>query len=341
MYPQLLINTTKFKQNIGLLKSKLKAENISLMAVTKVFLADPILVQCCMEAGVDYLADSRIKNLKSLNKFAIKKVLLRLPAPSEVEDVIRYADISLNSELKTIQLLNDAATACHKKHKIILMLDLGDLREGIMPADFDQTVTAIKKFEHIDLIGLGVNLTCYGAIIPSSENLGQLVDFAQRLEEVHGINPSIISGGNSSSLHLIEKNQLPQAINNLRLGEVLVLGRETAYGQKIAGAHDDIFTLRAEIIEKKLKPSLPIGESGVDAFGNKQVYEDKGPMLRAIANIGRQDVLVDKISPLDEDIEIIGASSDHLILDISNSKNDFTIHHACLSITTKKTTLCP
>ncbi len=325
MYPQLVIDTMKLKENVQFLTSLCHEKNLSVMGVTKIFLADEVLAQCYMDGGVDYLADSRIINLKRLSQINLPKVLLRLPSISEVETVVRYAHISLNSELRTIEALDDAARMMKMRHKIILMVDLGDLREGILPEDFDVTVTAIKEFKHIDLVGIGVNLTCYGAIIPNADNLGQLVTLAERLEQEHGIKAEIVSGGNSSSLYLLGQDGLPEGINNLRLGESLVLGRETAYGADIEECHQDVFTLRAEVIEYKRKPSLPTGEVGVDAFGNKPVYEDKGEMLRAIVSIGKQDVFIDNLIPRDERIEIVGASSDHLILDLTKTGDDYAM----------------
>lgn len=135
----------------------------------------------------------------------------------------------------------------------------------------------------------------------------------------------MVSGGNSSSLFLINQGKLPKGINNLRIGEAILLGRETAYGEKIDGTFDDAFKLICEVVENKKKVSVPIGEQGMDAFGNKPIFIDKGHMQRVILAIGRQDVAVDSLIPIDEKIEVIGASSDHTIIDITNSDNRYTI----------------
>ena len=80
--------------------------------------------------------------------------------------------------------------------------------------------------------------------------------------------------------------------------------------------------LEAQIIELKSKRSLPIGEIGVDAFGQRPYYEDRGIIRRAILAIGKQDTDPDSMISLDEKIDILGASSDHLILDVSKSDTD-------------------
>ena len=65
---------------------------------------------------------------------------------------------------------------------------------------------------------------------------------------------------------------------------------------------------------------MPIGEIGRDAFGEKPVFEDKGMMKRAILSIGRQDARIENLSPRDGGAEIIGASSDHMLLDVTACK---------------------
>jgi len=328
MYPRLAIDLKKVKNNLDKITQMVKGSGSSLMIVTKGYSADMEIYKLLDESNIDYLADSRIQNLKKYEGTKKGRVLLRLPMNSETDEVVKYADVSLNSELKTIKNLNESAKVQDKIHKILLMIDLGDLREGIFFKNEDEinyTVEEILKLENIEIFGLGVNLTCYGAVIPKKDNLSVLVDIARKIEKKYDIKLQMISGGNSSSIYLIGKDELPEGINNLRVGEAFLLGGETAYGQKLEGFYDDSFTLEAEIIELKEKQSVPIGETGVDAFGNKPVYEDRGIIKRAIIAVGRQDVDPDALSPMDEKIDILGASSDHLILDVSKSDNEYHV----------------
>ena len=322
MYPRLTIDEKKLQHNVWQLVTACHKKGITAMGVTKVFCAIPEVSQCYVSGGVDFLADSRIENLAKLASFKTPKVLLRLPMLCEIESLIQYVDLSLNSELATIRAINQEAAKQNKRHKILLMVDLGDLREGIWPTDFDETVMEILKLDHVELYGLGVNLTCYGGVVPKHDNLSQLVDLAVQLRVRFGVDVKMVSGGNSSSLYLLDKEPqegLPVGINNLRLGEALVLGRETAYGEAIAGTHQDVFTLEAQIVEFKEKPSVPIGEIGMDAFGNKPTFVERGMRLRGILGVGRQDVNVSNLVPRDSRIEIIGASSDHLIVDFTDA----------------------
>ena len=264
--------------------------------------------------------------MKKLQDINLPKILLRIPMMSELEEVVDYCDISFNSELETIKKLNALCESKNIIHKIAIMFDLGDLREGYFyEEELFNSIREILRLKNIRIVGIATNLTCYGAIIPSRENTGRLVSIAHKIEDEFGINLEIVSGGNSSSIDLMVNNNMPEGINNLRIGESIVLGRETAYGKKIQGTYQDAFKLVCQIVECKEKPSFPIGEIGVDAFGNKPVYEDRGILKRAIIAIGKQDINTDSLIPMDAHIEILGASSDYMILDVSNTKYDYKV----------------
>ena len=318
MYPRIVINSKKYRHNLRNLLDISHERGISVMGVSKVFCADQYLIDILIEEGVDYIADSRIENLSTF-KTDIPKVLLRLPSFLDAENVVLNCDISLNSELSTMQQLNKYAKLNDIIHGVILMIDLGDLREGLFDEkDIFDTIKSILELKNITLKGIGTNLTCYGGVILSNELLTKLVDYKTRIEDKFNISLEIVSGGNSSTIELLLEDNIPFGINNLRLGEAIVLGRETAYGAFIDDTYSDIFTLEAEIIELREKPSIPIGTIGMNAFGKVPVFEDKGNMLRAILAIGKQDVDHNEIIPFDT-IDVLGSSSDHVIVDVSDS----------------------
>ncbi|MBN2605688.1 MAG: alanine/ornithine racemase family PLP-dependent enzyme [Bacilli bacterium] len=324
MYPRIVIDKNKFRHNLKHLINLCHSRGLSVMAVSKVFCADLELMNIMIEEEVDYLADSRIENLKGISS-DIPKVLLRLPSISFAEDVVRHSDISLNSEIETIRVLNKYAKEQNKIHGVILMIDLGDLREGIFRKDeVFETIEHVTKLNHIKLSGIGTNLTCYGGVIPTHDKLVELVDFKTEIEQKFNLKLDIISGGNSSDLELVIEDRIPFGINNIRLGEGIVLGRETAYGTYLENMYLDVFTLEAEIIELKEKPSVPIGEIGMNAFGKIPTFIDKGTRLRAILAIGKQDVDHGELIPIDL-IQILGSSSDHLIVDVSESNKLFEV----------------
>lgn len=330
MYPRLTIDLKKLEDNLNAVSRITKEQGgCTLMIVTKGVCADSEVVNMALaHTDVDYLADSRVQNIRTYAGHGKETVLLRLPMVCEIADVVKYVDLSFNSELDTIKLLNEEAGKQGKTHKILLMIDLGDLREGIFYTDESQIFSVVEetlKMKNIKLYGVGVNLTCYGAVIPKQDNLSILVETARKIEKKFGIRLEMISGGNSSSIYLAGKKELPEGVNNLRLGEAFLLGNDTAYGAKLPGTVSDALILEAQIVELKSKRSLPIGEIGVDAFGQKPYYEDRGIIKRAILAIGKQDTDPDSMTPLDEKIDILGASSDHLIVDVSSSDVDYKV----------------
>lgn len=325
MFPCLEISLSKIRQNTEILSGMCRDSGLSMWAVTKCFCGMPEVSKAIVEGGAEMLADSRISNLKKLRDIPVPKVLLRIPMPSQVHDVIEYADYSLNSELSTLRLLGKAAVKKGKIHKVVVMVDLGDLREGLWPDEVEDFVRTAVKIEGISIKGFGVNLTCYGGVIPNSDNLGRLVEIAKEMERKFDLDIEIISGGNSSSFYLVQNKKMIEGINNLRLGEVMLLGRETAFGEEVQGLNDDVFILKGEIIELKEKPSIPLGEIGMDAFGNKPTFVDRGIIKRAIVGIGRQDIDPSGITPFDEHIDVLGGSSDHTILDLTKCEKDYKV----------------
>ena len=324
MFPRVIINLEKYRHNLRILLDSCHENGMSVMAVSKVFCADHNLIDIMIEEEVDYIADSRIHNLANII-CPMPKVLLRLPSYGEVDEVVKHSDISLNSELSTIKLLNEASLLLNKRHGVIVMIDLGDLREGIFnESELYSTIEGILELDNIDLKGIGVNLTCYGGIIPTRDTLQRLVDYKTNIEEKFDIELEIISGGNSSNIDLMFNGEIPHQINNIRLGESLVLGRETAFGDFIDNTYDDVFTFEADIIEMKEKPSYPIGQIGMNAFGKVPQFDDKGLMLRAILAVGKQDVDYTELIPFDT-IKAIGGSSDHIILDLSDATNVYEV----------------
>ena len=323
MYPRVNINLEHLEYNIKYLTKELSYLD-EVFIVTKAHSAYEPIIDKLYEWGIRHIADSRIQNLKVIKqKYPdITTMQLRLPMPSEVDELVKYADRSLNSELSTIKLINEACQKANTTHDIILMIDVGDLREGIMfDSDYLSFVKEILTFENINLIGIGTNVTCYGSVIPTKETLEDIVEIRNNLEKEFNIKIPVISGGNSSSIYLHFEKNLPKEVTNLRIGDAFLSGMESSYSQQIPTMYDDVFQLEAQIIEIKEKPSYPIGKLGVNAFGEVVEYEDVGIHTRAIIAIGRQDISQDDIIPLDENVKVLGSSSDHLILEIAKGTN--------------------
>lgn len=317
-YPALTIDCEKFRHNIRIISGMCQKQGIDVVGVNKVSGGHPILNRIFYEEGIITIGDSRIENL-ARNPLPMRKMMLRLPMKSEADAIVLGSDVSLNSEWDTIIALEIAAKAHGKVHDIILMVDMGDLREGIHNIEqLYLLAEMIKHFKHIRLIGIGANFSCFGGLIPTLSILQKLHDMQQRVHQIIE-DCTIVSGGNSSSLYLIQRGlQLP--INQLRLGESFFLGVETAYQTRLENTFDDVVLLHTQIIEIKMKPSMPVGETGFDAFGRKPHFEDKGMRRVAISAIGLLDTDLN-MECTDPGVTIIGASSDHLLCELSEESH--------------------
>ena len=324
-YPLVTIDRLKLIHNVKATIDLTKKAGITPVAVTKLFQGDPEIAQIIVDAGIGVLGDSRMQNLIKLKDVKAEKILMRLPMISEIDQLIKYADMSLNSEIDTIKAISDYCMTQNTRHKIVLMIDMGDRREGILEEDLDAYAEEIIKLPGVEMVGIGVNFGCYGGIIPECAVMERFLAYKPYLEQKYGLNLYHISSGNSLTLHMIWEGTLPEGSTHLRIGQSINLGVEDKYGDVIEGFEGNIYRLHAEVIEKKTKSSVPVGQIGIDAFGNVPVFVDKGDIGRLILGIGKQDVIFDGLTPLDEGVEIIGGSSDHMILDITSARRDYKI----------------
>ncbi|MFA7126236.1 MAG: alanine/ornithine racemase family PLP-dependent enzyme [Bacilli bacterium] len=316
MYPRITISLPKLIHNAQTLLQQCQENHItSCFLVGKVMAGNIQVLSPLATLGFSYLADSRIQNIKDFQDILLPKALMRIPMISEVKDVVTYSNLALVSELATIQALHDEAKRQGKVYEIIFLFDLGDLREGIFyTSPYLQIIAKVLTLPNIHLKGIGTNLTCFGGVIPDEKNMGQLIAIKHEIESVFQISLEIISGGNSSALYMI--NSLPKEVNNLRIGEALFLGRETAYGKSLTGFYQDAFMLEVEVVEVQEKPSYPIGTITQNSFGEVPQFEDSKTMRRAILAIGKQDVDYHHLIPMDLNIKLLASSSDHLIVQV-------------------------
>jgi ornithine racemase len=312
--PRIEISLSKIQDNARRLSELYGQKGISLMGVSKAVLGEPAIVAAMIQGGVQFIADSRLENIQKMKNAGIltQFVLLRTPS-SQAESIVEIVDISLNSELETLKKLSYYAQAHNKNHQIIIMVELGDLREGVLPCDLSQFIRATLALPHITIVGIGCNLACYGGIKPDDRNMHELSEQVDSLEKEFQIRLGIISGGNSANYEWYKTAQDVGRINNLRLGESIFLGCETVSRKAIPGLHTQAFQLFAEVIESKNKASLPSGEICQDAFGHVPDFQDRGIRQRAIIALGRQDILVSGLTS-NSTLEILGSSSDHMIL---------------------------
>jgi predicted amino acid racemase len=318
-YPYLTIGLEKIEHNARALVGLCGDHGIEVAGVTKATCGHPQVAKAMLHGGVTALADSRLENIQRLQDAGIQSpfMLLRLPPLSGVDEVVAAVDLSLNSEAAVLEALSVAAISRDTRHAVILMVDLGDLREGIWPAELMPLVNQVVGYPGIRIVGLGTNLACFGGLVPTAAIMRRLVELADEVERQVDIKLKWISGINSSGLELIASGQMPGRVNHARIGEAILLGRETIHRRPWPDTYQDAFCLHAEVLELKRKPSVPVGERSEDAFGHRPYFEERGEILRALLNIGREDVDVAGIEPIDSRLRILGASSGYLALDVT------------------------
>lgn len=326
--PRLQIDLDKLFHNAQSLVNRLHKRGISVTAITKATLGLPEVANTWLRAGVSGLGDSRIENIAKMRAAQVSATmtLIRAPMLSQIDEVVALTNLSLNSELAVIRLLSAAAKKVDCIHEVIFMVELGDLREGMMPEFLESSVREVLGLPNLLFKGIGTNLACRSGVSPDAQNMSQLSRLADATDATFGRIVKVVSGGNSANLDWALSPASIGRINNLRLGEALLLGCEPLHRKPINGLHATAITLVAEVIELKDKPCKPWGTIAQAAFGEAKPTREneQGQIKQAILAIGMQDVDPDGLTP-PQGIQILASSSDHLVVDVSAYKGSIKV----------------
>lgn len=319
--PTLRCDLGALRQNVDTLAALLHGQGRRFAAVTKGCCAAAPIVEMLNGSACDMLADARLQNLASM-KTEKPRLLIRAPQRGEIGAVVEYADMSIQSEISTIDLLAAESARRGKTHGVLLALDMGDLREGCYfknEADILQTARAVLAHPSLRLAGVATNLGCFGGVRTTRENMTALCRLADWLRDTLSVELPLVSGMSTAAQTLLHNGQMPAGVNHGRFGEAWLVGWDSVEGCAVSGMRRDAFEFCAELIEIKTKDSKPVGEIGGDAFGHVTVRPDLGPMRRGILACGAQDVDRDCLEPLDGRISILGGSSDHTIVRLDDA----------------------
>lgn len=331
-YPKLVVDLKKLQHNIDRVLVNCQDQGVEVAGVIKGCSGLPECAKLMAQEGCRFIASSRLDQIEAVRNYGVQAdfMLIRVPMLSEAADVVRLTEISLNSEAKVLRALNHQAGLQDKQHKVILMVDLGDLREGFW--DREELMEAALRVENnmhnLELAGVGTNLGCYGGIDATVEKLNELVECAEAIEEKIGRELEFVAGGSTTSYPRVLEKNMPRRINLLRIGEAMLLARDLQdfWGCDMSDMHRDVFTLQAEVIEAREKPTYPVGKIMYDAFERKPEFEDRGIRKRALIALGRADfAFPDMLIPRDKNIHILGASSDHTILDVQDCQREYKV----------------
>ncbi len=337
-YPRLEINLTRLTQNSRKLVDELHGMGIVVMGVNKVFNGCPQTAEAMVDGHMEVIAESMAINLKKLEGLPCQKAMLRSPGLSEVADVVKYADISLVSSIEVLEALSVEAGNQGRSLQVMLMVDMGDLREGIWfenLGEIEEALRQIISLPNLSLYGIGTNFGCYGTILATPKNTKQFVEIAQCMEAKLGVKIPYISGGNGSTYYLAVQGLLPKEINHLRIGGQHIFGIEYVEGRYLDGyfhSHKDIdflatdsYLLQTEVIEVRSKPTVPRGTLSVDAFMKQKSFEDRGVRRTAVLGFGLQEVPFENIHPADSGVHLMGQTSNHTILDVEDAPKQINV----------------
>ena len=331
-YPKLGVDLKKLQHNIARVLVNCQDQGVEVAGVIKGCSGLPECAKLMAQEGCRFIASSRLDQIEAVRNYGVQAdfMLIRVPMLSEAADVVRLTEISLNSEAKVLRALNHQAGLQDKQHKVILMVDLGDLREGFWDREelMEAALCVENNMHNLELAGVGTNLGCYGGIDATVEKLNELVECAEAIEEKIGRELEFVAGGSTTSYPRVLEKNMPRRINLLRIGEAMLLARDLQdfWGCDMSDMHRDVFTLQAEVIEAREKPTYPVGKIMYDAFERKPEFEDRGIRKRALIALGRADfAFPDMLIPRDKHIQILGASSDHTILDVQDCQREYKV----------------
>lgn len=329
---ELRVNPSQILGNIRKLNDFLGQRGIQWTLVAKLLGGDHDVLRSLLfdDAfdGVHSVADARISGLKAIKDIRpeIRTMYLKPPAVNLADEVVRYADVSLNTSLTTIHALDRAARRRGTIHKVVVMIEMGELREGVIRDEVLDFYADIFELPNIEVIGIGTNLGCMYGVEPNYDKLIQLSLYKQLIEARFDHPLPLVSGSSSIALPLIEDGRLPAGINHLRIGEGAFFGTSPLYNEPFRDLSTDAFEFSANIIETATKDTLPDGVINEAAIGLVAEPEDDASQAeRCIVDFGLMDVEVDNIKPVDEDVAFAGTTSDMTVYDVTNSDKRYRV----------------
>jgi ornithine racemase len=326
---ELIIHTQKIQNNIKYLSAYFHLHNIKWSLVTKVFSGDKAFLKQVLTddviQNIDSVGDSRLtslKNLKAVNP-KLRTIYIKPPAKIYVDDIVKYADVSLNSSFSTIEALNEAAKRANKIHQIIIMVELGELREGVIRTELMNFYEKVFEFPNIEVIGIGSNLGCMYGIAPTYDKLLHLSLYKELISTKFKHDLKYVSGGTSITLPLIENKTIPKDINHFRVGEAAFFGLSPYANEPFKELSTDTFEFCANIIELEEKDLLPDGILSDSNIGHSAEFDadsENGTTFKAILDFGLLDVDQKDLEFVDSDLTYVGITSDMLVINLGLNK---------------------
>ncbi len=324
------LDTKKLKENYEYLEGLFKKNDIRWAIVTKMLCGNKTYLQEVLNLGIKQVCDSRVSNLKAIKAIdeTVETIYIKPPPKGSIKGVVRYADVSMNTTFETVKLLSEEAQRQNKTHKIIIMIEMGELREGVMREEVIDFYARVFEMPNIIVAGIGTNLSCLYGVLPNQDKLIQLSLYKELIESKFDKVIPWVSGGSSVTIPLIQQGILPWGINHFRVGETLYLGTNVYDDSPFEFMHNDVFRVYAQIIELIEKPMVPHGEMGHNVEGKTFDFDQSkasDTSCRALLDLGLLDIEGKHLKPVDHSFKLSGASSDMIVVDLGKNKDKLKV----------------
>lgn len=321
---RLVFDPTSLRHNMEQIRDWMDGHGAYWTLVTKVLCGEPAAIRMLADIGVRSIGDSRLQNMDVIKSVMpdVETWYLRPPSVSDISRIVELSDVSLNSEIEIIRKLDKEAGRQNRVHRVVIMMELGDLREGILPGSLVSFYKSAFNLPNIEIIGIGANLGCLSGAVPSIDQFMQLILYRELLELKFERTLPVISAGASSVLPLVINKSLPRQINHFRIGEAAFLGTDLVFGGLLEGLRNDVVILEAEVTEIKEKSLTPFGETTNMTPFELEIKDNSMPGqrgYRALIDVGMLDTDVAGLTPCDSDLQIAGASSDITVLNLGDT----------------------
>ncbi|MCD6163114.1 MAG: alanine racemase [candidate division Zixibacteria bacterium] len=327
---RLIIDIDSLKYNLGVINKWMDRQGSSWTVVTKVLCGHSDTLKALQMLGIKSIGDTRLSNIRAIEKIddSFETWYLRVTDLSSIKDIVSLCNVSLNSEMAVIKAINDEAKIQNRLHKVIIMIELGDLREGILPGSLVNFYEDVFRLSNIEVLGIGANIGCMAGAVPSVDQFMQLVLYKELLELKFKRKLSMISAGSSVVLPMVLSGQLPKPINHFRIGEAIFLGTDLVNSETLPYLSNEVVLLEAEIVEIKKKGLTPLVETGAQTPFSNDFSEEVSPGqrgYRALVNIGQLDTDISGLTPMNPDYNVTGASSDITVVNVGEDTSGLKV----------------
>lgn len=322
---ELIVKIENILGNIHKLDRLIKKRGMTWSLMVKMLSGNRLVLEKLFEDDVvrslHSFGDSRLSSLRTIKSIdpSLRTMYIKPPAIKNIKSVVKHADVSFNTSLSTILALNREAQRQERIHEVLIMIEMGELREGVMREEIMDFYEKVFELSNVRILGIGTNLGCMYGVEPTYDKLIQLCLYKQLLEAKFNRKIELVSGGSSITLPLLTQNRVPDAMNHFRIGEAAFHGVSPLDNDRFDHLSMDTFDVRANIIELQEKAMIPdgtIGEANIGHTSDLSHFDEKQRRYRAIVDFGILDVDHGNLTPRDETVEFIGITSDMTVYDL-------------------------